>query len=127
MRKWKSFIIILIVAVLVTILSFVALVVYERAFEKTEIYRENSPDNEFVFILYEVGEPIGSFGPVDAQIKVLNSKGKTVDKEVFSVNNDGGHLLEINIEEIRWYDTKLELDLRGADDALSTTYVLEFE
>ena len=80
-----------------------------------------------VFILDQVGEPGWPFGLVKAQIRVCDTGEKTIDSFTFSVNNDGGSLHETNIEEIRWYDSKLELDLRGADDEAATIYVLNLK
>ena len=50
-----------------------------RWYEDIKIYRESSPNNEYVFALYQVGLPKWPFDPVKAQIKVVNSSGKTVD------------------------------------------------
>ena len=75
-------------------------------------------------MLYQVGSPSWPFGPVKAEIKVINSVGKTVDKESILIYNDGGPVHEYNVQEIRWYDTKLEFDCNGE---ISATYVLEFE
>ena len=124
MKKLKVVIIALIVIILVAIFSFVSLLIYAEHFEKREIYRENSPNNEYEFILYQVGSPSWPFGPVKAQIKVVNSKGKTVDKESILIYNDGAAVYKYNVQEIRWYDTKLEFDCSGE---IFATYVLEFE
>ncbi len=124
MKKWKIAHISLFAIIFIVILLFVAAFIYEDQFHKTEIYRESSPNNKYVFILYQVGSPEWPFGPVKAQIKVVNSKGKTVDKESISIHNDGAGLYEYNVQEIRWYDTKLEFDCSGE---ISATYVLEFE
>lgn len=124
MKKLKVVIIALIVIILVAIFSFVSLLIYAEHLEKREIYRENSPNSEYEFILYQVGSPSWPFGPVKAQIKVVNSNGKTVDKESILIYNDGAPVYEYNVQEIRWYDTKLEFDCSGE---ISATYVLEFE
>lgn len=117
----------------VTFLVLLALIViaistfvYFERFHKTEIYRESSPDGLHTFVLCQVGSPGWPFGPVKAEIRVLNAKGRTVAKEAFWVNNDGGSLYEFNIKAIRWYEAKLELDLKGADDPTPTTYVLNW-
>ncbi|MBQ6851484.1 MAG: hypothetical protein IJO04_00410 [Oscillospiraceae bacterium] len=127
MKKLKVVIIALIVIILVAIFSFVSLLIYAEHFEKREIYRENSPDSEYEFILYQVGSPSWPFGPVRAQIKVVNSNGKTVDEESISIHNDGAGLYEYNIKKIHWYDTRLELECTGTTEHSTATYILEFE
>ena len=124
MKIFKRILIAFIVIILVSIISFVAIFIYEDQFKKREIYRENSPNSEYEFILYQVGSPSWPFGPVKAQIKVVNSKGKTVDKESILIYNDGAAVYKYNVQEIRWYDTKLEFDCSGE---ISATYVLELE
>lgn len=124
MKIIKRIVIALVVIIFVAIISFVSAFIYEDQFKKIEIYRESSPDNEYEFVLYQIGSPSWPFGPVKAEIKVINSPGKTVDKESILIYNDGGPVYEHNVQEIRWYDTKLEFDCSGE---ISATYVLEFE
>ncbi len=124
MKIFKKFIISLVVVVFIAIISFVSVFIYAEFFEKREVYRESNPDNEYEFVLYQVGSPSWPFGPVKAEIRVINSTGKTVDKESILIYNDGSPVYEYNVQEIRWYDTKLEFDCSGE---ISATYVLEFE
>ena len=100
--------------------------VYFERFHKTEIYRENSPDGLHTFVLCQVGSPGWPFGPVKAEIRVLNAKGRTVDKETFVVNNDGKQLCVWNILTVRWNESKLEIELIGDDDSKPTTYVFDW-
>ena len=127
MKKLKVVIVSLIVIILVAIFSFISLLFYAEYFEKREIYREMSPNSEFEFVLYQVGSPEWPFGPVKAQIMVVNSNGKTVDKEAISIHNDGAGLYEYNIKNIYWYDTRLELECTGTTENSTAIYILEFE
>ena len=127
MKKLKVAIYGLIVIILVAIFSFVSLLIYAEYFEKREVYREMSPNNEFEFVLYQVGSPEWPFGPVKAQIKVVDTGGKLINKETISIHNDGAGVSEFNIKEICWYDTKLELQCTGTTEHSIATYILEFE
>ncbi len=127
MKKWKIALISLFAILLIAIFSFVSLWIYAEYFEKREVYRENSPDNAHTFVLYQVGSPVWPFGPVKAQIKVLRSNGKCMDNENIIIHNDGAGVYDVNIHEIRWYDTLLEVDCTGEAEGSSATYVLEFE
>lgn len=124
MKLFKRIVIAVVILVLAAIILFVSAFIYADQFKKKEVYREKSPDNAYEFVLYQVGSPSWPFGPVKAQIKVMDTAGKTVDKESIVIYNDGGPVYEGNVEEIRWYDTKLELDCSGE---ISATYVLEWE
>lgn len=124
MKIFKRIIISLVILVFIVIISFVSVFIYAEFFEKREVYREVNPNTEYEFILYQVGSPSWSYGPVKAEIKVINSAGKTVDKESILIYNDGGPVFKYNVQEIHWYDTKLEFDCSGE---ISATYVLEFD
>ena len=124
MKLFKRIVIAVVIVVFAAIILFVSAFIYEDQFKKTEVYREKSPDSAYEFVLYQVGSPSWPFGPVKAEIKVMDSIGKTVDKESILIYNDGAPVFEYNVEEIRWYDTKLELDCIGE---ISATYILELE
>ena len=127
MKKSRKIGLVLVGIVLAAILAFMSLLVYAEWFDKREVYRETSPDSTYTFILYQVGSPEWPFGPVKAQIKVVDSKGKTVDKAFISIHNDGAAVHEWNVKEISWYDTKLELECTGTTEHSTATYILEFE
>ena len=120
------------VSILLAVILFCAIVfsffmiIYANDYAKHEIYREDSSDGEYVFVLYQVGSPKWPFGPVKAHIRVYNQSDKIIDRKEFWVNNDGTRLTEFNIKEIRWYDTEIEVDIKGYDDKFSTTYVLNW-
>lgn len=102
---------------------FVSYFIFSDQFVKQEVYRQSSPNGEFVFVLFQVGQPRWPFGPVKAQIRVMNSKGKTIDKESIVIHTDGGQLNEFYIDEICWGEEILEVICSGEDGTAS--YVLE--
>ena len=112
-------------SILISVVLFVSLFTYEDQFSKRKVYRESSPNGEFVFILYQVGQLGWSFGPVKAQIRVLNVKGKTIDKEAIVIHTDGGQLNEFYIDEVCWSDNTIEVVCSGEDGTAS--YVLELD
>ena len=57
MKIFKRILIAFIVIILVSIISFVAIFIYEDQFKKREIYQENSPDGNYTIVLYQVGSP----------------------------------------------------------------------
>ena len=116
---------ILISLVLISIILFVSVFIYEDQFAKREVYRESSPNGEFVLVLYQVGQPGWPFGPVKAQIKILNSEGKTIDKEAIVIHTDGAQLNEFYIDEVCWSDNTIEVVCSGEDGTAS--YVLELD
>lgn len=126
MKKIHPLIIVLCVLLVIASL-FVFAFVYAEHYAKEEICRVDSPSGEYTYVLTQIGSPGWPFGPVKAQIKVLNSKGRTVDKSTFWVNNDGGGLSATQIKDVRWNDASVEIDLKGADDAEPTTYTYELD
>ena len=68
---------------------------------------------------------IDVFGPVKTKITVEDKKGRVLDQHTFSLNNDGCAVSEYNLKGIRWYDDKIEVDIKGDDDYQSTEYVLD--
>ncbi|MBR5135352.1 MAG: hypothetical protein IKV35_07115 [Clostridia bacterium] len=130
MKALKVVLIAVLAVVCTTVLlmvSVAAVFVYEEKFKKTEVYRECDPNGAYVFVLYEIGEPVWAFGPVKARIAVLDSRGKTVVKQDLSLNNDGSHVHELNVEALRWREGALEVQLKGFDDEEKTTYTLSFD
>lgn len=125
MKIFKRILISIILLILISVVLFVSLFIYEDQFAKREVYRESSPNGEFVFVLYQVGQPGWPFGPVKAQIKILNSEGKTIDKEAIVIHTDGGQLNEFYIDEVCWSDNTIEVVCSGEDGTAS--YVLELD
>ena len=67
------------------------------------ITSQNSPDNNYTVLLYQVGSPQWSFGSVGAKLVLENSDGKVVDKEEFSLANDGaGFFNEIRLRRVKY-------------------------
>ncbi len=125
MKIFKRILISIILLILISVVLFVSLFIYEDQFAKREVYRESSPNGEFVFVLYQVGQPGWPFGPVKAQIKILNSEGKTIDKEAIVIHTDGAQLNEFYIDEVCWSDNTIEVVCSGEDGTAS--YVLELD
>ncbi|MBQ8859433.1 MAG: hypothetical protein IJ012_06580 [Clostridia bacterium] len=125
MEVVKNIVVTLVVLMLVAAILSVSVFIYEYRFEKKEVYREGSPNGEYHFILYQVGQPEWPFGPVKAEIRALNTKGKTIDKESIVIHTDGGQLHETYIDEICWGDNMIEVVCSGEDGTAS--YVLELE
>ena len=123
MKIFKIILISIILLILISVVLFVSLFIYEDQFAKREVYRESSPNGEFVFVLYQVGQPGWPFGPVKAQIRVLNVKGKTIDKESIVIHTDGAQLHEVYIDEVCWGDNIIEVVCTGEDGLAS--YVLD--
>ncbi len=129
-KAFRVALIIFLVLVLLIVLCvtfFVAAFIYGDRFQKTEIYTEVSPDGAYTFVLNQIGQPGFPFGPVKAEIKVCDAKGKTLDKCTFYLNNDGTSIWVGQIKEIRWYDTGVEMRIHGADDYEDSIYSLSFE
>lgn len=108
----------------VLLVSCGAVMVTIGAMGPHEICRESSPDGEYEVVLYQVGSTGWFFSPASARLKVLDGKGRTLAKIEFQVNNDGGGVEKKNIEGIRWYESYVEVDIRGWDDGSPTTYTL---
>ena len=113
-----------IIAIVTIITAVVVAFVYEENFKKTEIYKEQSPNNEYEFVLYQVGAPAWPYGPVKAEIEVLDSEGDTLDKESILIYNDGGPLSERNVDDVRWNDNSVEFFCVAE---VSATYMMELD
>lgn len=124
MKIKRKIFIAVIIAIVTIITTFVFAFVYEENFKKTEVYREQSPNKEYEFVLYQVGAPAWPFGPVKAEIRVLDPDGKTIDKESIVVYNDGGTLSEYNVDDVRWNYNSVEFICVAE---VSATYMLEFD
>ncbi len=123
MKLFKKIILSVFILLFVAAVVFVSLFIYGDQFKKTEVHREYSPDGAYEFVLYQVGAPGWPFGPVKAEIRVLDSEGDVLDKESIVVHTDGGSLTAYNLDELRWGDTALEVVCHGEDGA--ATYILE--
>lgn len=124
MKHTKKILVSVLILLFAVVLITAFLLIYEEQFRKEEVYREYSPDGEYVFVLSQVGSPGWPFGPVKAQIEVRSSTGKRMDKEGIVVHTDGGQLSKYNIEEIQWNDTFLYVVCCGEDG--TAAYILVF-
>ncbi|MBQ8324164.1 MAG: hypothetical protein IJX82_03340 [Clostridia bacterium] len=123
MKLFKKIILTVFILLFVAAAVFVSLLVYEIQFKKTEVHREESPDGAYEFVLYQVGAPGWPYGPVKAEIRVLDAEGDVLDKETIVIGNDGGNITVHNLDELRWSDTALEVVCHGEEGV--TTYILE--
>ena len=78
-----------------------------------DIRKEFIPGKGNVFVLYQVGAPEWPFGPVKAEVRVLDSKGKTLDKESVLVYTDGACLTYHYISAVHWEEDSFEIDFSG--------------
>lgn len=101
-----------------------ATAIYKEEYEKTEICREVSPDGEYVLVLYQVGSPDWSFGPVKAQLSLESGSGKQLAKEDMSLMNDGSDVMEGNILSVTWQEDRVEILMREFDTTKQETYSL---
>ncbi len=69
MKVFKRIMLSLIAILFVVVVSVIALFIYEVQFKKIAVYRESSPSEDYIFILYQVGQPGWPFGSVKAQIE----------------------------------------------------------
>lgn len=126
MKKWHKNLlsviaIILVAAILLfvgyitlTIAFFAVMEITDPLFYRPEVYRGSSSDNEYVLVIKQIGSPGWPYGPVKAQIKVLNANEKKLDKETVLVYTDGTDLWpEYHVGEIRWGENTLEIDFNG--------------
>ncbi len=115
-KKPKKIFLAVFLMFLAAVIFFASAFIYSEEYKKTEVYREQSPNGEFEFVLYQVGSPGWPFGPVKAQVKLLNAKGEMVDKtENFWVDTDGSALREYYIKDVLWQDKELKVVFSGED------------
>lgn len=113
---------------LVLFLSAIIICVIFVCFFEEEILitSQNSPNGDYTIFLYQVGSPQWSFGSVKAKLVLKDSNGKTVDKQEFSLANDGAGVFEDNIKKITWMENQVEIVMGEADTTRKFTYVLSY-
>ena len=124
MKIFKRILIAFIVIILVSIISFVVIFIYEDQFKKREIYQENSPDGNYTIVLYQVGSPQWSFGSVKAKLVLEDANGKKIDEEDFGLANDGAGVFEGNVKEITWMENQVKIIMGESDTTKQFTYIL---
>lgn len=83
--------------------------------------------NGYSVSLYQVGEPQGSFGSVNAKLVLNDSEGNLIDETEFELANDGGGVRITNITEVNWFDDRVEILLNESDTTNEFSYVLNYE
>ena len=126
MKIFKRILIAFIVIILVSIISFVAIFIYEDQFKKREIYQENSPNGNYTIVLYQLGSPQWSFGSVKAKLVLEDANGKKIDEEDFGLANDGAGVFEGNVKEITWMENQVKIIMGESDTTKQFTYILSY-
>ena len=94
--------------------------------EEILITSQNSPDENYTVLLYQVGSPEWSFGSVGAKLVLENKNGKIVDEVKFALANDGAGVFENNIKSITWMENQVEIIMGESDTTRQFTYVLKY-
>ncbi len=95
-------------------------------FIKKEVSSYESSDGSYTLHYYQKGSPAWPYGSVKVEIGVKEQgKRRFIDKETFSLNNDGAGASEFDIKDVRWFDERVEIDIKGADDSTSSMHLLE--
>lgn len=127
MRIVKLILKIILCLILIIGIFFTAVYANYEYIMKEEIVTIHSPDGRYSFVFYQIGSLEWPFGSVTTQICVKNEKGRIIDKNTFELVNDGASANEYNIEDIRWYENTVEIDIKGADEIEYTTYTLKLQ
>ncbi len=99
---------------------------FDNSEKETVISSVGSDDGNYTVVLYQTGEPQGTFGDVKAKLVLQNSSGETLDEESFELANDGGGVRGNNITDIVWSDNSAEVHMREFDTDRMFTYILEY-
>lgn len=83
--------------------------------------------NGYTVSLYQVGEPQGAFGSVNAKLVLKDADDNIIDETAFELANDGADVLITNITAVNWYDDRVEIGLKELDTSNELTYVLNYE
>lgn len=89
------------------------------------IVSQSSPDEQFTLCLYQIGDPVWSFGPVKAKLVLQDAAGKILDEESFQLFNDGTNVSAGNIVEVFWSDNQVEVQMKEFDTTKQYTYILD--
>ena len=122
----KKTIAILLVCVMIFTLSGCSVVdLVIKSISKTLITSQNSPDGKYTLSLYQVGEPVWSFGSVDAKLVLRDANGRVIDEASFSLANDGAGVHEDNLYKVKWLDEQVIVEMdqdEGPDFTVSLSY-----
>lgn len=111
---------------LVSVFIFLSSACSQKSEDIMLITSQSSPDGSYTVSLYQIGEPVWSFGPVRAKLVLENAKGETIDEESFQLFNDGGDVFAENIEEVTWLENCVEILMGESDTTRQYTYVLDY-
>ena len=81
-----------------------------------------SPNGKYEAILQQVGDPVWPFGSTSLKVVIKNIEtNKNIDVIESSVSDDGSNLFDKNWEVV-WYDTDVDIILKGSEqqDAIHT-------
>lgn len=92
---------------------------------ETLIISQKSPDGSYTLYLYQIGEPVWSFGPVKAKLVLQNADGEVVDEESFELFNDGVGVHTGNLKQVSWGDAEVDI-LMDADEHPEEHYILTY-
>ena len=115
-RLLKRVVLIESVLLVICFLALSLFISYESNDSKreTEVYRQSSNDGDNHLVIYEIGEPVWSFGR--AHYKVLGPSDFSVD-----VADDGGH----GWFEVEWKENAVVVTFGGSEQ-LDEVYILPF-
>ena len=112
------------ILVLLTVIGGLTGCVFEK---NTEICSHSDENGKYTVVLYQVGDPQWSFGPVKAKLVLKDASGKVMDEESFSLGNDGAGVYPGNIEEIIWHGDSVVVRMNEADTTRVYNFTLYFD
>lgn len=112
------------ILVLLTVIGGLTGCVFEK---NIEICSHSDENGKYTVVLYQVGSPQWSFGPVKSKLVLKDSSGKVIDEESFSLGNDGAGVYPGNIEEIIWHEDSVVVRMNEADTTRVHNFTLFFD
>ena len=80
-----------------------------------EIATYHSPDEEYLLVFEQMGDPGWPFGPTDVRLTLKNHDGKIIERVSTQVFNDGANASEYNIASVSWNDDTVVVILRACE------------
>ncbi len=80
-----------------------------------EISTYDSPDEEYVLIFEQMGDPAWPFGSTDVRLTLKNNDGKIIKRISTQLHDDGANASEHNIASISWNDDAVIVILRASE------------
>ena len=75
----------------------------------------DSPDEKYVLVFKQLGEPEWPFGQTDVRLELKDQNGKKLNSIDTFVANDGGNAYETNIKSLEWTDESVIIILRSSE------------